>query len=73
VHIYTDDYDVVYAGGGYLALHSKSGGRKAVKLPKPLSVTPIYGAENIKAEGDTLTFDLGDSATALFSVNSVKK
>ena len=73
VHIYTNDYDVVYVGGGYLALHSKTGGRKTLKLPRPLYVTPIYGAVSTELAGDTLTFDLEDCATALFSLKEIKK
>ena len=69
VHLYTDSPDVIYSGGGYLGLHSSSGGKKTVKLPKKLTVTPIFGANIEAQETDIIHFELGDCGTALFRVS----
>ena len=70
VHIYTDENDVVYAGGGYLALHSAVSGKKRLFLPTPLKVSPLFGADGFSRENNCITFSLKQNATALFSILS---
>ncbi len=68
VHIWNDSRDVIYVGGGYVALHSSSGGKKQIKLPKVFNVSAIFGA-NISVEAtDLLEFELKDFETALFKI-----
>lgn len=68
VHIYNENYDVVYAGCGYVALHSKFQGKKALTLPQKLKVTPIFGAEDVTVCENVISFDLAENGTALFEV-----
>ena len=69
VHLYTEENDVVYAGNGYLGLHSAVGGTKTLKLPAPFRIRPVFGAEVFEQVTDTLVFDLPENGTALFSVH----
>ena len=69
VHLYTDAFDVVYAGCGYIALHSASGGKKTIRLPKKLEVGHIFGAEDIQVLGNEISFTLSPNGTAMFEVS----
>ena len=42
-HIWIDGGDIVSAGRGFLMVHAASEGKKRVRLPKPYTVTEIYG------------------------------
>jgi beta-galactosidase len=68
VHLYTDTYDVVYAGNGYIGLHSADGGIKTLDLPCVMSLTPIFGLDGGKCVTNSLTFKLHKNETALFKV-----
>jgi beta-galactosidase len=70
VHLYTEENDVVYAGNGYLGLHSTVGGTKTLKLPGSFRICPVFGAETFEQVTDTLVFDLQENGTALFSVHT---
>ena len=69
VHIYTEENDVVYAGNGYFGLHSAVGGEKALKLPKQVHVSPVFGTDVLDQVTDTVVFTLEENGTALFSVS----
>ena len=71
VHIYTDESDVVYAGNGYVALHSKVGGKKAIRLPKAYTITPVFGADIQKQTAELLEFMLKENGTALFRLDEI--
>ena len=68
VHLYTDGFDVVYAGCGYVALHSAEGGKKLIRLPQKLEVTHVFGAESFKVCDNEISFDLSPNGTAMFEV-----
>ena len=70
VHLYTEERDVVYAGNGYLGLHSAVAGAKTLKLPAQFRICPVFGAEIPGQVTDTLVFDLPENGTALFSVHT---
>ena len=69
VHIYVDSRDVVYVGGGYVALHAAVGGKKQIKLPSTAKITAIFGADIAEQITDTIEFELGEYDTALFKLN----
>lgn len=68
IHLYADVPDVVYVGNGYLGLHSKTAGKKTVRLPRALTLAPVFGAEEGICASREITFYLEENATALFSV-----
>ena len=70
VHLYTENRDVVYAGQGYLALHSTVAGEKTLALPRPMRVVPVFGANLSAQTTDRITFFLAENATALFRVEN---
>lgn len=41
VHCYCSTGDVIYHGNGYLAIHAATDGRKSIKLPCVMKVTPL--------------------------------
>ena len=69
VHFYTDENDVVYAGNGYVALHSSVGGKKRLHLPERHDVSAIFGSSLSKTATDEVEFDLEENATALFEIS----
>ncbi|MBR6728426.1 MAG: hypothetical protein IKM08_09565 [Clostridia bacterium] len=68
VHLYAEGGDVVYAGNGYVALHSETGGEKRLLLPAERAVTPLFGATDVRVEGQTVIFTLEPCDTALFQI-----
>ena len=68
LHAYADCGEVAYLGGGYIALHSATAGKKRLSLPRPMHVTAIYGADPSEVYTDRIEFDLDENATALFSL-----
>ena len=71
VHFYSNENDVVYAGNGYVALHSSKGGKKTLCLPSEFKVTPVFGANIEPQITDTINFELIENDTALFKVESL--
>ena len=70
IHLYTEDGSVIYAGGGYIGLHSDVGGVKAISLPTRQRVTPIFGAEFTECVTDKILFNLEENGTALFKLDN---
>lgn len=68
VHIYAEKDDVVYAGNGYLGIHSAIGGDKSLTLPFKCRIKPIFGTDISEQFTDVLNFNFKDNATALFVV-----
>lgn len=71
IHLYTEDGSVIYAGRGYVALHSAVGGEKVIHLPTVQRVTPVFGANIAENLTDTVVFELEANGTALFKLQSV--
>lgn len=69
VHTFTEDgEDVVYYGAGLLAMHAHSAGKKTLKLPRALKVTPLTdGGETIFT--DTVCFDIEEFETKIFKLS----
>ena len=68
VHICGDTQNVVYLGNGYIGLHSAEGGKKTLRLPRPMRVTAVYGTEFSETVTDRIEFDLEENGTALFAL-----
>lgn len=73
VHIYSYNRDVVYAGGGYVALHSSSGGEKQLFLPNEFNITPLLGASISDSNAKSIKFDLHENGTAIFLLSPINK
>ena len=69
IHFYTDEKDVVYAGNGYVGLHSATGGSKRLHLPRTCKISSVFGAEIHDQVTDCIEFELKENATALFYVS----
>ena len=68
VHLYADAPDVVYLGNGYIGLHSAEGGKKMLRLPRPMRVSAVYGSDFSETVTDRIAFDLEENGTALFAL-----
>ena len=73
IHIYTEEHDVVYAGNGYLALHSATGGTKRLTLPRTYRLSPRFGTDLTEQITDRIEFNLDKNATVLFAVQREKQ
>ena len=70
VNLYAPMGEVVYAGCGYVGLHSASGGKKKLKLPKKMKIKAVFGADINDTVADSVSFELLENATALFKVDT---
>ena len=68
VHSYTDENDVIFAGNGYLCYHSAREGVKTIRLPKPMKLRKVLGADEVSESKDTVSFYLKSCETAVFEV-----
>ena len=72
VHLYTDTFDVVYRGNGYIGLHSSVGGKKTLNLPNEALVTPIFGVGGEGRVTNSISFYLKENETALLSITKLQ-
>ncbi len=69
VHCYNSDGCVVYAGGGYLGIHSITDGDICINLPEGYRVKPLLGATTLpEGETDKITLNIGKYGTAVFEL-----
>ena len=68
VHLYTESSEVVYAGGGYLAVHSKECGHKTITLPKSLKVSSLIADARIEKTVGTIELNLKENDTVIFKI-----
>ncbi len=73
VHFYTNENDVVYAGNGFVGLHTATGGKKQIFLPCKCKVLAVFGTEYEASVTDVIQFELKENTTVLFRVESVQK
>ena len=69
IHIYTDEKDVIYIGNGYLGLHTATAGERLLKLPRPLSVSPIFGTDIEPMITDTIALNADKHTTILLKLD----
>lgn len=72
VHCYLPPGDVVYAGRGWLAVHSGSGGKKTVRLPAPATVTDPETKQVLGRNTRTLTISQPPGGTGLFRIDFIR-
>ena len=68
VHLYSDADDVLYAGRGWLCLHSATGGTRQIRLPFTAEVTNPLTQEVLHPATSTFPIDLPKNATVLLRV-----
>jgi len=73
VHLYCDTDDVLYAGRGWLCLHSVPGGERQIHLPFPAKVTNPTTQERIASDAATFPIDLPKNSTTLLRVLPASK
>ena len=71
VHIYSNEPDVIYAGNGYLALHSACGGEKEITLKEKFKITPLLSTKADMVISSTVKFRIEDNETAIFELTPV--
>lgn len=75
VHLYSDSDsdDVLYAGRGWLCLHSVPGGKRQIHLPFPARITNPTTREVIHPSALTFVVDLPKNSTTLLRVIPVSQ
>jgi len=68
IHLYSDSDDVLYAGRGWLCLHTVSGGRRQIRLPFPARVLNATTHETIPSSASTFSIDLLRNSTSLWRI-----
>jgi beta-galactosidase len=71
IHLYNDSGDVLYAGCGWLCLHSVPGGKRQIHLPFSARVLNPTTREVIHASTSTFTVDLPMNSTTLLRITPV--
>lgn len=70
LHFYTEIQDVIYVGNGYVGLHSSKAGIKEIKLPQKFNIKPIFGTSCSPITSNSISFELSENDTALFSIST---
>ena len=71
VHLYLDKPSTVFATENFLAVHSKDGGEKAIRLPKRVAkVVDFLAGKTVAHDADVFTVRFGTPDTRLFSIMS---
>ncbi len=68
VHCYNDENCVVYAGGGYLGIHSVIDGEISINLPKKYRVKSLLGVALPELETDKIIINMKKHDTAVFEL-----
>jgi hypothetical protein len=69
VHIYSDAGDVLYANRSLLGIHTLSGGKRLVKLPRRAeAVIDMFTGRTLARDTAEIDIVLGPRSTALFSI-----
>jgi len=68
VHLYCDSDDILYAGRGWLCLHSVPGGRREIRLPFPARIVNPITQRVIHPSASTCVVDLPENSTTLLRV-----
>ena len=68
IHLYSDSDDVLYAGRGWLCLHSVPEGQRQIRLPFPAQVLDPTTQKVLHASTSTFVIDLPKNSTTLLRV-----
>ena len=70
VHLYLDKPATVFANGGFLAVHTKGGGEKTVRLPRAAAcVTDLLTGDVVARDTDAFTTPFATPDTRLFGLS----
>ncbi|MBE6358374.1 MAG: hypothetical protein E7057_03905 [Lentisphaerae bacterium] len=71
VHIFVNNnFDYVYTDGNYLAVHSRNGGRKTVRLPeKAAQVYDVFREKVVAENSDVITVEADDDETVVLKLS----
>ena len=71
VHLYLDAPATVFAKEGFLAVHTKDGGEKTIRLPKrAATVVDLLAGKTVAHEADVFTVRFDTPDTRLFSIGT---
>lgn len=65
-HIYNESNDAAYITGNFVGMHTQTGGRKAIKLPRETSVYDIFAGKLISRKTDRIEWEAKEKTTYLF-------
>jgi hypothetical protein len=69
VHCYTDSPEVVYANERLLAVHTATGGKKQITLPRTAKeIIELYSGETVAVNSNTFSYEFQAPDTALFEL-----
>lgn len=69
-HVYTEQGDTLMVGGGYLALHAASTGRKTLRLPKSARWTDARKGVVVAANRECIQVPASAGQTLLYAIES---
>lgn len=73
VHLYSRTLDVIFAGAGFLSIHSRSGGRKEIRLERKSDVIDIFSGQVIARNADKFEFEMPALQTRVFFLGNADK
>ena len=68
-HIYLDADDVLYAGRGWVSVHTISGGQRTIRLPFAARVEDAFEGKLLAESAQQLDLDLPPNSTTLLRVS----
>ena len=68
VHLYIETDDVLYAGNGWLSIHTISGGERLVRLPFSASIVNSLAGTTVAVSARSFTVNLDSGSTNLFRI-----
>ncbi len=70
VHLYSDTDDALYASGEFLVLHTRTAGRKRLRLPRQVAqVTEVFTGEIMARQAQEIAVDLAGKTTAVYRLS----
>ena len=68
VHIYADSDDVIYAGNGWLSLHTANGGRKQISLPSLSNIINPLNGKTVAESTTSFEVEMAAGETRIFRI-----
>jgi len=74
VHIYNDAGDVLYANRALLGIHTLSGGRRWIKLPRPAAaIVDLWAKKIVARNASAFEVDLQPKSSVLYSFDGAER
>ena len=71
VHCYNPDREIIYAGGGFIGIHSVCDGEKILELPRRFNIRMVLGENTYETDGKTIKIKMKKYETALFELEGI--